>query len=93
MQSQAADGREVVELEVFAPEHRVRPRFAGGSRVQHVVQTQLAVVALLRREVAGLDDPQLEHIINTAAVILQKTQSNTHNEQIKLLILKDEKLG
>ncbi len=87
MQSEAADGRQVVELEVFAPEHGVCARFAGGSRVQHVVQTQLAVIALLRRKISGLDDPQLQHVIHTPAVILQPHRDITDKSGAGLLSL------
>lgn len=70
MKAEVADGGQVVELEVLAPEDGVGARLAGGARVQHVVQAQLAIVALLGRELAGLDDPQLQHVVHPPAVVL-----------------------
>lgn len=71
MEAEVADGGQVVELEVLAPEDGVGARLAGGARVQHVVQAQLAVVALLGRQLARLDDPQLQHVVHPPAVVLQ----------------------
>lgn len=75
MQAQAPDSREVVELKVLTPEHGVCSRLAGGACVQHVIQTQLAVVALFRWKVPRLDNPQLENIVHPTTVILQWYQN------------------
>lgn len=72
VKAQVANGRQVVELEVLAPEDGVGAGLAGGACVQHVVQAQLAVVALLGRELSGLDDPQLEHVVHPSAVVLHQ---------------------
>lgn len=74
MKAKVADSRQVVELEVLAPEHGVRAGLAGGARVQHVVQAKFAVVAFLGREFSGLDDPQLEHIVHPPTVVLRGTE-------------------
>ena len=71
VQAKATNGRQIVELKMLAPEDGVRAGLAGGARVQHVVQTQLAVVAFLSWEVPRLDDPQLEHIVHPSAVVLE----------------------
>ena len=55
---------------MLAPENGVSAGLAGGACVQHVVQTKFAVVALLGWKLAGLDDPQFEHIIHPSAVVL-----------------------
>lgn len=55
---------------MLAPENSVGAGLAGGARVQHVVQTKLAVVAFLGWKLSGLDDPQLEHIVHPSAVVL-----------------------
>ena len=56
---------------MLAPEDGVGPGFAGGARVQHVIQTQLTIVTFLSREVSSFDDPQLEHIVHPSAVVLE----------------------
>lgn len=71
MQAKATNGRQIVELKMLAPEDGVGPGFAGGARVQHVVQTQLTIVALLGRKVSSFDDPQFEHIVHPSAVVLK----------------------
>lgn len=71
VQTKATDGRQIVKFKMLAPEHGVCPGFAGGAGVQHVIQTQLAIVTFLRWEVSCLNDPQLEHIIHPPAVILE----------------------
>lgn len=70
VQAQASDSREVVELEVLTPEHRVCSRLAGGARVQHVIQAQLAVVALFRWKIPRLNNPQFKNIVHPTTVIL-----------------------
>lgn len=49
VQTKATNGRQVVEFKMLAPEHGVGPGFAGGARVQHVVQTQFTIIAFLSR--------------------------------------------
>ena len=65
-----AQRRQVVELEVLAPEDVVGLQLARGARVQHVVQAQLAQVLLLGRQVLGLDHPQLQNVLHAPAVVL-----------------------
>ena len=72
VKAKVADGGQVVELKVLPPEDGVGAGLAGGARVQHVVQAQFTVVALLGWKLAGLDDPQFEHIVHAAAVVLQR---------------------
>ena len=71
VQTKATNGRQIVELKMLSPEDGVCPGFAGGACIQHVIQTQLAVVTFLRRQVSSFDDPQLEHIFHTPAVVLE----------------------
>lgn len=71
VQTKATNGRQIVKFKMLAPEDGVSPGFAGGACVQHVIQTQLAVVAFLSGEVSGFDDPQLEHIVHPSAVVLE----------------------
>lgn len=59
---------------MLAPENGVGARLAGGACVQHVVQTKFAVVALLGWKLAGLDDPQFEHIVHPPAVVLHRDE-------------------
>lgn len=59
---------------MLAPEDSVCPGFAGGAGVQHVIQTQLAIIAFLCWEVSRFNDPQLEHIVHPSAVILELKQ-------------------
>lgn len=56
---------------MLAPEDGVGPGFAGGACVQHVIQTQLTIVAFLSRKVSSFNDPQLEHIVHPSAVVLE----------------------
>jgi len=74
VKTKATNGRQIVELKMLAPEDGVGPGFAGGACVQHVIQTQLTIVALLSREVSSFNDPQLEHIIHPSAVVLELKQ-------------------
>jgi len=67
-----AHGRQVVELEVLAPEHVVGLQLAGGAGVERVVQAQLAEVLLLGRQVLGLDDPEPQQVLHPPAVVLQE---------------------
>lgn len=71
VQTKATNGRQIVELKMLSPEDGVCPGFAGGACIQHVIQTQLTIVTFLRREVSSFDDPQLEHIVHTPAVVLE----------------------
>lgn len=71
MQTKATNGRQIVELKMLSPEDGVRPGFAGGACIQHVIQTKLTIITLLCREVSSFDDPQLEHIVHTSAVVLE----------------------
>lgn len=71
MQTKATNGRQIVEFKMLAPEDGVGPGFAGGACVQHVIQTQLTIVAFLRWKVSSFDDPQLEHIVHSSAVVLE----------------------
>lgn len=71
VQTKATNGRQIVELKMLSPEDGVCPGFAGGACIQHVIQTQLTIVTLLRRKVSSFDDPQLEHIVHTSAVVLE----------------------
>ena len=66
----AAHSGQAGELKVLAPEETVRAHLAGGASVEHVVQTELAEVLLLGREVLGLDDPQAEDVLRTPTVVL-----------------------
>lgn len=79
VKAKVADSRQVVKLKVLAPEDGVGAGLAGGPGVQHVIQAQLAVVALLGRELAGFDYPQFEHVVHPPAVVLHghETSSNT----------------
>lgn len=92
MQTKATNGWQIVELKVLAPEDRVSPRFAGGSCVQHVVQTQLAVVAFLCGKVSSFDDPQLEHVVHPSAVVLETKRGvllldyNSPHPQLALML-------
>lgn len=74
VQTKATNGRQVVELKVLAPEDGVSPGFAGGACVQHVIQTQLTIVAFLSRKVSSFNDPQLEDIVHPSAVVLEVKQ-------------------
>lgn len=65
------DWGQVVELKVLPPEHVVGLQLAGGAGVERVVQAQLAEVFLLGRQVLGFDDPQLQHVLHPAAVVLE----------------------
>lgn len=56
---------------MLAPENGVGAGLAGGACVQHVVQTQLTIIAFLSWKVSRFDDPQLEDIIHPSAVILE----------------------
>lgn len=80
MKAEVADGGQVVEFEVLAPEDRVGAGLAGGACVQHVVQTKLAVVAFLGWKLAGLDDPQFEHIVHPPAVVLRGDEVRSNKE-------------
>lgn len=70
MKPEVPDSREVVELEVLAPEDSVGARFAGGACVQHVVQTQFTVIAFFGWQLTGLNDPELQDIVHPPAVVL-----------------------
>lgn len=72
MEAEASDGGQVVEFKMLAPEDGVRAGLAGGACIQHVIQTQLAIVAFLCRKVPGLNDPQLKYIVHPSTVILKK---------------------
>lgn len=74
VQSKATNGRQIVEFKMFSPEDGVGARFAGGACIQHVIQAQLTIVALLSWKISGLNDPQLEHIFHPSAVVLTKIQ-------------------
>ncbi len=67
----AVHGRQAGEVEVLAPEQAVVASLAGGSGVQHVVQTQLAEILLLRRQVFGFDDPQSQQVLRPPTVVLE----------------------
>lgn len=71
MKTQVANGRKIVELKVLAPKNSVSARLAGGSGVQHVIQTKFAVVALLGRKLTGLNDPQFQHVVHPTTVVLR----------------------
>lgn len=71
VQTKATNGRQIVKFKMLAPEDCVGPGFAGGSCVQHVIQTQLTIVAFLSWEVSRFNDPQLEHIVHPSAVVLK----------------------
>lgn len=70
MKTQVANGRKIVELKVLAPKNSVSARLAGGSGIQHVIQTKFAVVALLGRKLTGLNDPQFQHVVHPTTVVL-----------------------
>lgn len=72
VQTKATNGWQIVKLKMFSPEDRVGAGFAGGARVQHVVQTKLAVVAFLSWKISSLNYPQLEHILHPPAVVLKR---------------------
>lgn len=74
VQAKATNGRQIVKLKMLAPEDCVGPGFAGGACVQHVIQTQLTIVAFLSWKVSSFNDPQLEHIVNSSAVVLEATR-------------------
>lgn len=57
---------------MLAPKHSVSARLAGGPGVQHVIQTKFAVVALLGWKLAGLNDPELQHIVHPSTVVLRE---------------------
>lgn len=65
------DGREVVELEVFAPEYVVCLEFAGRAGIQGVIQAEFAEVLFLGRKVLGFDDPKPERVLYPSAVVLE----------------------
>lgn len=73
---EAAYGGQVGQQEALAPEGAGAASFAGGARVQHVVQAQLAEVLLLGGQVLGLDDPQPQKMLRPAAVVLGKKRSS-----------------
>lgn len=77
MKPEVADSREVVELEVLAPEDSVGAGFAGGACVQHVVQTQFTVVAFFGRQFPGLNDPELQDVVHPPAVVLSGSKQWT----------------
>lgn len=70
---------------MLAPEDGVGAGLAGGACVQHVVQTKFAVVALLGWKLAGLDDPQFEHIVHPPAVVLHGDEDGVKQGQAQLI--------
>lgn len=70
MKAEAADSWQVVELKVLTPEHSVGSGFAGGAGVKHVIQAQFTIIALFGWEFTGLDDPQLQNIVDASTVVL-----------------------
>lgn len=78
MKAKVADGRQVVELKVLSPEDGVGAGLAGGAGVQHVVQAQLAVVALLSRELTGFNYPQFQHIVHPPAIVLHEDETSSN---------------
>ncbi len=74
MQTKATNGRQIVKFKMLAPEDGVSPGFAGGACVQHVIQTQLTIVAFLSRKISSFNDPQLKHIVHPSAVVLKVKQ-------------------
>lgn len=81
MKTQVANGRKIVELKVLAPKNSVSARLAGGSGVQHVIQTKFAVVALLGRKLTGLNDPQFQHVVHPTTVVLRGGQRPALNTE------------
>lgn len=67
----AVHGGQAGEVEVLAPEQAVVASFAGGPSVQDVVQTQLAEIFLLRRQIFGFDDPQSQQVLRPPTVVLE----------------------
>lgn len=79
----ALDWGQVVELKVLPPEHIVALQLAGGAGVERVVQAQLAEVFLFGWQVLGLDDPQLQHVLHPAAVVLETGEERTRVSAIQ----------
>lgn len=67
----AVHGGQAGEVEVLAPEQAVVASLAGGSGVEDVVQTKLAEIFLLRRQIFGLDDPQTQQVLSSPTVVLE----------------------
>lgn len=67
----ALDRRQVIELKVLSPEDIVSLEFTGGAGVEGVIQTELAEVFLFGWQVLRLDDPQLQHVLYPATVVLE----------------------
>lgn len=74
MQPKATNGGQIVKFKMLAPEDRVGPGLAGGACIQHVIQTKLTIIAFLSWKVSSFNDPQLEHVINSSAVVLKGTR-------------------
>ena len=71
MQTKATNGGQIVKFKMLPPEDGISAGFAGGACVQHVIKTQLTIVAFLSWKISSLNDPQLEHIVHPSAVILK----------------------
>lgn len=63
MYSDAACGGQAREIKVLSPEQTAVASLAGCSSIKNVVQTQLAEIFLLRRQVFGFDNPQTQQIL------------------------------
>lgn len=63
------DGRQMMEIEVLAPEAKVGLQFRGGSRVQSTVQADLAEVSFLRWHAFRLEQPDLQGIIRSSCLL------------------------
>lgn len=72
VQTKATNGRQIVKLKMFSPEDCIGAWLAGGACIQHVIQTQLTIVAFLSWKISGLDYPQLEYILYSPAVVLKR---------------------
>lgn len=76
MKAEVADSWQVVELKVLTPKDSIGSGFAGGAGVKHVIQAQLTIIALFGWEFTGLDDPQLQNVVDASTVVLStKTQT------------------
>lgn len=63
------DGRQVMEIEVLAPEAQVGLQFRRGPRVQSAVQAHLAKVSFLGRHTLRLQQPYLQRVVRAPRLL------------------------
>lgn len=70
VKAEVADSWQVVELKVLTPEDSIGSGLAGGAGVKHVIQAQFTIITLFGWELTGLDDPQLQNVVDASTVVL-----------------------